>query len=1387
MRTCLALKGISMPTILMTPADLEDILTSSRMHENVLNAIRTKIAALTEGEAIFKKKRFNTKMVYTVDVNIMGAHRLIFDLVEVPKGQVFVLRKIAFHHAYDKALRWVPFKESTVAKLKKEGYQVQAKDISYQVEEKPPFIQYKEDWLELTEVQSSVLKNRTFPQLVIGPPGAGKTLLSAAFFQEQALFHQENSQGVLKLLFISHHERLTNEQKGDWNTWAKKNLSLDKAPVFAVFLTFDEFYRWYLEHREQEEEFERLEPITHDECMDKIEALRPKGVGLTSEEIFNECLHSSHLLGDDFAKGVSFEDSRYKKAGTNQISVEKEHQQMVYELYQKLQRSLNSKGKVFTEFLLIPNSPPGYEYDFIWVDEVQNSPLNSLLNAQKMAKGNRVIFSGDSFQRAEKKVSSLPILEPCLHEMGIPLVQRTLVRTHRLNPSVAALCEQLILLDTTIRGGLPDDTAYSSFSTFLTNESDESLSYVEIHDERFHRLGNNAKAAALVLNDTKEEIAEAKKLIGDGNALYVRSAQGIEFTKVFIYLSKDALKRLIPLSEKMKEKGIEPMTELSESKHASSKKGRSKEKSSEVISDLFVALSRSTGEVWVYLDPSIDKQLKHNLKSFLSWFRAKIHGKSEVIEQISSDEEWLETIHKFYINRNRDLAESNLQSRFKLTKEQAKVYLDYYEENRNIKGTKEFLTNIQLLKEQKSNESTVTKKESTKQRDQKIGVLSHEKEKQSNKTSKETQLTQNQAALVLTDTQNENFKPLSQQWRNYVKKVLNSINNEENLRALLRSPKLKQVMFFHEMENGFCLFSNICASEEKYNSFINNLVKLSNEIESNEHSLVQNFMELVSSMRERESSGKSYELKLALLCFSIDYEKRNKKSEDCIEKLEKVLSAYLAKNMVTGKAPECGLCRLYRISEENHRYITNLIIAQWVHLEKYLSTQTLIKSPSLPDGLISYGFMQDVITYQRFDFILRHIESDKILNALSESLDGLFTNPNFKKIEDKYLTVLISLCSSPDGIKIIDQGWDLLSKKITNKVLCCPIENDPSKTTALSILVNSDKGIALVKRRWDFFNDVIDQDSFNEILMAVEKNNFFISSLIEDGIPFVVKSWERIRLSLSEKILMTFFIGSYLSDDSLFFPTAYLLKTDEGVCFINSHWSDFFKDVFCSAFFNELPDNRYRSKNNDLILYLFETSGGINVVRAQWDFFKHILDREEIGRNVLKETEPFRKSIFQCLCTQQEGIMLISEHWGFFSQMMDYDLLNDTFTSSDHSSHETAITMLCRREISVRLINDNWRFFSSKIDVNVFNKQLLKADGTPGPTLAEILERSVNGAKLVANVKTLSSSDNRHSFYHSSQGETTTQTREVKKEGNVMLVQKDTKDDELTRSLGNRK
>ena len=1285
----------------LIPKDLTDYTKGCPdiAHQEV---ILKKLEELITGEIFFKKKRFGEKTVYTCDANYgHHYHRLIFERIA---PSTYVWRAVAWNHDYGKALAWTPF----TAEMMSEFKEITSAVVMEEDEEITPFFSYRNSWYELTPLQSKILSCTTFPQLIVGPPGSGKTLSAMALFQEQVLKHQQEG---IRLLYLTGAKELKDSVANSWKKWMHHTFGDNvMSHVHVECLTFEEQFNASLSAGQT--------LLPHTDAVARIERFIGKNSELSAETIFGEFLIHAPMLMIDAIEQKAFAQSRYSKVGINKSSIKPKHWEFLFTLFIRFHKELEARQERVLGISALAPVNEAAQFDLIVVDEAQNNTLADLLNALMCSKNNRVLFLGDSLQKGIIKVSSLPLLGPILHEeLNTPLVQHKLPGTHRLRPAVASMAEHLVALYTHLKGGLADSTSYSSLSLNSTPvEKDNSLSWLKSCGEDMQRLGQNAHAAALIL--TEQDRAEAKKLINGNNVFMVHEAQGLEFSELFLYLSEKTMTSFIAVSQAMQKQDIDADSVLLEMTSLSPQKGIVDGPHLELLSMLYVGLSRTYGDAWVYVE-ALDKQLAHQLKPFLPWLESKCASNSvkAVPGHLSSKQEWLTVINTFIRQGKLIQAQSNLVEHFGMSTSDASVYAHYQEEALYSK-VDQLNHWLQCRKNTSSSASAASKNLEPEQKEN----VQHSTPLSSS-IAASSLASPMQAASVST-----NSSPLKNNEAEWVDKFLGSCTKPNNLKALIGQKKAAAMLFQHIMPNGHCLFVNMC---------------LCGFIDDVKDSLVGLFKQpeikktCLSLFKTAQNSNDP------LLNFTLHAEKD-------LTKLLQIKSR--------GAQPKL-LGALFNSTLNPLNYLPYVIDKTG----RQMTPADMRYQHPADDGTLGPSFLHllalDAPMWSEF---FQDIPQEKIKLTLKNALATTITTPDRgqgesllfrlslllkdslwlcnnwrwavqpfltvselfaqpKEGPDKDISIFYRLCSSENGMTVLDWIWDEIEDSLNQERLFASVTVTEGiferNNTPFDLLCSSSDGQALLLRHWDDIKAHINWDRF---FIPTASSPFYQLAISKDGIKLLVRHWSDIKTHLTKERL-------FAPESQGLTPFYVLCSTAQSHPLLIQHWDYIKAHINWAQLFTPINDSSLSDRlssdesvisfvahyGNSPFARLCRNENGINLLALHWDDIKAHLDEELLFTPNTHGTSPFFH-----LCDSENGIKFLDRHWDEIKTYIKWDqflIPADKNKSSFHAlccnaSSDSGRTFLTKHwhEIKAHI---NWdQFFVRYKDTSLFETLFIDKD-----------------------------------------------------------------------------
>ena len=1225
----------------LIPIDYSSWLPSD--NEVASSALKEAINSLSqEANISLKKKVFADKTVYTLAVNTLGKHRLIFERVTLLPSEVpaYVLRGIALYHDYRKALTWTPLvriDESTLSDsyIKTDGRAA--------IEESPcTEVYYERQWLEPTVIQLEALLTIELPHLVVGPPGSGKTVFSLAYFQRLALSHQESGSGVLKLLYITAHPELNNVLKRSWSEWASFSLSRHAPPIHLQFMTFAELSGW----RESKPSCELFDETSLLQLIERHK--KTIRCTLSAKEILAGCLSSSYLLNLDMQAGKTFQDSRYCSAGVNQVGIEAAHKEAVYNLYAQVHKALGEQ--VYPGLSVVPVCSADFQYHYTCVDEAQSVTMQDLLNAWSVTCNGNVLYCGDSYQRGSSKLSSIAQLQPSIYSLYQMNLNKTmLLETHRLKPSVASLCNQLVLLSNHLNKGITDKTSYPEFSAVSSAEkSKHALFWMDDYQEDLQQLSHEATAAAMVIHP--DDAVTAKHYIKGSNVFCVNEARGQQFSKVLLYLSSKTLQGFSTVNQAMQDENIDENKDLAVLLHASPQKSRALNGAYfEIISDVMVALSRSYGEVWILCETE-NLQQRHQLKRILSWLKRQCVALDRIETiAISSQEEWLLVIHDF-INRGAlKQAGENIQLHFNVTESVSQEYLTHYQK------AGAGLTAAEGMAWFVSMQSRL--------------VLPPVPVVQPNVI---LPVTCDNDLLPVPATQAHSMNGAGDSIPSCIKKieeedVLGDITLSVGELLKLDSLKAGKWLCGYPIK-GKTLFERI---------FLDNVsvVRLSIFLADNVNKAL--FYKAIAPHlhKMKISDGKTTCFQHMVLALVFGQKIPKSYSPIIYLGLESANSVELNAIIASPRAPKnATLLFLLLCREGGAQFFSEALIKKVSHdalncpvgdgphegknLLYVLYANTAYSSAW---GGLEQRITQAGMTCTVSSAVDKHSNSTPLYALLLSPYGRLFFREKWdffkSKITTKSLhqavtgegahkgaTPFVLLCCTPEGKCIIKDHLNFFKGKVTKECLHQTITGDgPDKgKTPLYYLFGSPEGQRLLEAHWDFFQDKITEDSLHQVVTGEGSNQGLM--------PF-------------------------------FFLCAGLV----GRRILEAHW-DFFQDKITRDVLHQVVTGEGPNQGLIPFFFLCDSPEGRRLLEAHWDFFQDKITKDSLHQVVTGEGAEKGKTPFCALCGNPEGRRLLEAHWDFFQDKITKDSLHQVVTGEGPDKGKTPFSFLSESPVLLELI-----------------------------------------------------------------------------------------------------
>ena len=1312
------------------------------------------IEHLVQNPLLLKKKRFGQKIVFTHAFDLDGGtHRLIFERVEHEKQTYFILRSVAFNHEYGKALTWNPLKKDEMAQLAQHMTATTTEQEIDIDEDEKVRVFHQSHWLTLNPHQEAILNDKSKLKVVVGPPGSGKTLLSLALLQQRALAHEQSGQGasLLKLLYLApeQNQGLKRTITQEWKTWQKEHLS-PNTNVMLVIQNIDEFTTWYFEEEQQKVMVDDAHCLSFLNRLTRDEA--------RSQLFYQELCLASVLLNDDKKHKRPFARSHYQGIGQQQsVLLEKQDRAELFKLYMLYLFELEKGNQYHSKLSAFSQIDRSASFNLVVADETQLFTTQQLLNVWHCVQNSQrdpdaqFVCFGDDRQNTKHKslnISPLTVMQPFFYTISNNTLEvhiQTLEKTYRLPSDLAHLAEQVFYLQDNLRGGVPDKYSYQSIGSIAKSQTG-GIHFITEYNETYKRFRQDAGVAAIALDEI--DLKKAAEQIDTQNAFTSMNAHGLEFPRVWVFVSQRLLTLMRPLSREMEKRGIPTHAALTARKHRTTAVTPLEiEEGLELLRKLFVALSRSSGEVYFYFE---SESLAHDLNYFIQWFAYQCgvvaQKTTEMHLEISTDEEWINTINHLILNQHVQQARDNLSVHFALAEIEANLYISEVLQNHH-KFPKLYLDFIQTLKTitvaHSSSKDAITTQPTS---GSDVASPTAESPVQENQTSSSRGKKKKAASHRSTTSNNDHAIPP------YIGTLELSKNNVFNILAtVLKNERpgywlceyqlpsfegktLLQLML-ESQEQSLALYFRLAADLPCLTTFltaIGSYVDTSPPACQEKNVTYLQLLILRIGMKWSEDFATSF---LKALPTTLDPSKFNQPfsfntDENVtipyllLKKLpEKQVEHLFNPKSKLPKISEQRLCHPVTSVKEKGLSALCLLLANhpktlalhWKKIRENITAKALHQTAIMGEDFITPFYLLSLSTEGR-----HLLDSDWAFFKGKINQDQLH-QPVTGNGPEHNATPFYRWCETPDGIELLHNHWDFFKGKISRDQLHHTVTGNPllQEATAFFLLCKSPEGMKLLHIHWDFFKDFITQEILSQ---PITENGqlqgttpFFLLCKSQEGINLLLNNWDLFKDFITQDLLSQTITGNGPHQGTT--PFYLLCQRPEGINRMNTQWN-FFENKISNELLSKPITGNGPYQGITPFYLLCQMPEGINLLNKQWHFFKDKISKELLHQPVTGKAFYQGVTPFGILCRNPVGIDLVLNHWLFFKDLVTVDFLLQPYLDN-----LSIFVMLCMWDNGLKLILYDWTFFKDVMR-RLDHQQMFNLDGS--------LESSYNGRRIKA-------------------------------------------------------
>lgn len=475
-------------------------------------------------------------------------------------------------------------------------------------------------------IQSAVIGNTSFPLVVCGPPGSGKTALALSCLEDQLnqvvdaelLDNPDTSkklqapQTMVKFAYVSASSALVQAAQRLW----ENNLLPLSGNAEIVFLSYENFIEPWLSDEQKNYQW-----VDEDQFSVWVKTLKHSKLAWT--EIFRT--HSVEALYQEFRIISGFDQNdltwqnKYHQLGVRQsLFPLKNRADLIYG-YDQYQIYLKKNRFIDPAVVFIPIQPI---YDVIVVDETQDFSqlqIRTLYHAVRLDcyLKKRVIFFEDHQQSLFDAIPCVPSIQQMLRGIqgdshNVKLEVMHLEGTYRFTNAIFALSEKLLtMLYHKTHGKSWHGETNSLLFSYRDHNTQGSVSWLEPNPvNKLKILSQLQHADVAVLTPDHLELERAKKILGDlPNIFTIKEAKGLEYSVVILFgfFNHPTFKKI--------DSNYESMSDLADSPENRGNRGTEDYENMLLFHKVFTAVTRAIRHVVFYQSSHSIRHIHHQILS----------------------------------------------------------------------------------------------------------------------------------------------------------------------------------------------------------------------------------------------------------------------------------------------------------------------------------------------------------------------------------------------------------------------------------------------------------------------------------------------------------------------------------------------------------------------------------------------------------------------------------------------------------------------------------------------------------------------------------------------------------------------------------------------------